>query len=160
MFDGKLGPYPHEEFHIKLKDGTKPAVYKNAYKVSYRHETTFKRKLDALCKDNILKYCGWSKRSASTFILPKKNGPVRWVCNFSELNKSLQQQSFPLIQIQDVINRRDKYSFITKLDMSMMFYSFLLDKPSRELCTINTLFGLYRYKRLPMGILISPHLCQ
>ena len=37
---------------------------------------------------------------------------------------------------------------------------YILDKHSRELCTINTPFGLYRYKRFPMGVSVSPHICQ
>ena len=42
----------------------------------------------------------------------------------------------------------------------MQYYVFELDEESQELCTIATLFGLYKSKRLPMGINISPDIAQ
>ena len=42
----------------------------------------------------------------------------------------------------------------------MFFYCFELDEESKDLCTINTCYGLYRYGRLPMGVKVSPDYAQ
>ena len=48
------------------------------------------------------------------------------------------------------------FTFVSKVDISMGFYTFGLDLPSQQLCVISTPFGLIKYKRLPKGINNSP----
>ena len=42
----------------------------------------------------------------------------------------------------------------------MQYFTFALDKGSQNLCVISTPFGLYKYKRLPMGIKQSSDIAQ
>ena len=58
------------------------------------------------------------------------------------------------------MNQHSKYKWFTKIDLSMFFYCFELDEESKEICTINTPFGLYCYTRLGMGIKVSPDIAQ
>ncbi|KAG7369920.1 reverse transcriptase RNA-dependent DNA polymerase [Nitzschia inconspicua] len=120
----------------------------------------FKEELDRLVQIGVLEKCGYSEWIAGTFIIPKKDGRIRWISDFRTLNKALKHQVYHLPKIGDILARRTNYAFFTKLDVSMQYYTFVLDDKSKKLTTIATPFDTYRYLRLPMGISQSPDIAQ
>eukprot|EP00957_Ditylum_brightwellii_P045968 3487026-Ditylum_brightwellii.AAC.1 len=46
------------------------------------------------------------------------------------------------------------------MDMCMQYYTFKFDEESQDLCTTCTPFGMYKCKRLPMGLKYSPEFAQ
>ena len=51
-------------------------------------------------------------------------------------------------------------SWFAKIDLSNAYFQVMLDKDSRNATTIATPAGLYRYKRLPMGLKSSSSIFQ
>ena len=166
LFDNELGTYPDEKIHLDLKDDAVPHCQPRAYSVPQAHKGTFKAELDRLVKIGVLEEGSRSEWIAGTFIIPKKLLPgetvprVRWVSDFRGLNRCLKRKVYPIPRIGDILARRTGYQFLTKMDISMQFYTFELDDESKELCTIATPFGLYRYKKLPMGVCQAPDIAQ
>ena len=155
LFDGQLKTFKGPLVHLQLIDNPKP-VRRRPYSVPTSHLTVFKAELQRLLKIGVIEKATRSEWIAGTFIVPKKDGRVRWITDFRGLNKSLHRKVYPLRKISEIFQRRSGYKFFTKLDISMQYYTFLLDEASRNLCTFATPFGLYHYCRLPMGVSESP----
>ena len=159
LFDGILKVYPHRLIHLDIQPNVTP-WHLRAYPVAHIHLEVFKAELLRLCKIGILEICGASQWASPTLIIRKKDGSVRWVSDFRELNKVIQRRIYPLPCIQDILKRCPRYSFFSKLDVSMQYFTFELDTESQKLCVISTPFGLYKYKRLPMGMKQSSDIAQ
>jgi hypothetical protein len=135
LFKGKLGHYPHEKIHLDLQKGAVPK-HQGAYPVPRANMEVFKNELDHLVRLlGVLEKTGRSEWAAPTFLVPKKDGKVRWVSDFRALNKYIKRH---LPRIIDILSPRSVYKFFTKIDISMQYYTFELDGESSELCTIAT----------------------
>jgi hypothetical protein len=157
MFNGTLGVYPHKKVHIYINPNIKP-VHSSPYQVPRIHLKTFKTKLDHLARIDVLASQQESEWASPSFITPKKDCRVPWISNLHQLKKVIQCKQYPLPIIMDI--KLSGYEFFTKLDVSMQYYTFELDKESQDLCTIMTPFGKYTYLSLPIGLKCFPDIAQ
>jgi hypothetical protein len=159
LFSGKLRCYPHAKVHLELNDQARPFHHRPS-PIPHAHQQVFNEELDRLEEIGVLSRTGPAKYLSPTFIIPKKDGRVRWVSDFRKLNTMITRKVYHLPRIQDILRKRNRYDYFTKLDISMQYYTFELDEESKELCTICKPFGNYQYNCLPMGMKQSPDIAQ
>jgi dihydroorotate dehydrogenase len=59
-----------------------------------------------------------------------------------------------------MIRSMEVFTFAPALDLNMGYYHIKLDADPQKLCTIVFPWGQYKYKRLPLGVKISPDVFQ
>ena len=159
LFDGTLGTWTGSEIALELNEGAKP-YHAKPYPIPKVHEATLKMEVDRLCKIGVLKKVNRSQWAAPTFIIPKKDGTVRFISDFRELNKRIRRKPYPIPHIQDMLLNLEGFQYATSLDLNMGYYHIELNPASKEMCTIVLPFGKYEYQRLPMGLCNSPDIFQ
>ncbi len=159
LFDGTLGKFTGKPYDIKLKPDATPQ-HVRSFPVPKLHELTLKTELDRLVKLGVLKKVNRSEWGAPTFVIPKKDGSVRFISDFRLLNKCIQRQPYPIPKIQTILQNLEGFKYGTALDLNMGYYHLELSAKSKELCTITTQWGKYEYQRLPMGLCNSPDIFQ
>ena len=160
MFNQTLGVYPHKKANLTLIDPNVTPIHVRPFTVPNKLRKLFKEELDKLVRLEVLEPILTSAWAFPTFLVPKKDNTARFVSDFRKLNQLIVDESCPLPIIKDVLTRRLGFDWVTAIDLTSQFFHFLLTKFASLLCTITTPFGLYRYRRLPMGIKTAPSFAQ
>lgn len=159
LFDGTLGAWTHDDVKLKVKEGAKP-YHARSFPVPKIHYDKLKTEVERLCKIGVLKRVNRSEWAAPAFIVPKKDGKIRFVSDFRELNKRIERHPYPVPNIKDMLLNLEGFQYATALDLNMGYYHVRLDPDSRKLCTIILPFGKFEYQRLPQGVCNGPDIFQ
>jgi hypothetical protein len=148
-----------DQYDVELRPDAKP-YHAKAYPIPKVHVNTLKMEVDRLCESGVLKKVNRSEWAAPTFIVPKKDGSVRFISDFRELNKRIKRKPYPIPKIQDMLLNLEGFRYATSLHLNMGYYHIELTPNSKRLCTIVLPWGKYEYQRLPMGLCNSPDIFQ
>ena len=159
LFDGTLGKWTGTKVELELNEGATP-YHARAFPIPKIHLATLKLEVERLCQLGVLKRVNRSQWAAPTFVIPKKDGSVRFISDFRELNKRIKRKPYPIPNIQDMLLNLEGFKYATSLDLNMGYYHLELDDRAKELCTIVLPFGKFEYQRTPMGLCNSPDIFQ
>ena len=141
-------------YEIELKPDATP-YHAKAFPIPHIHTATLKLEVERLVEAGVLRQVNQSEWAAPTFIIPKKDGSVRFISDFRELNKRIKRKPFPIPKIQDMLLKLEGFQYATSLDLNMGYYHIELSPDSKKLCTVVLPWGKYEYQRLPMGLCVT-----
>lgn len=147
----KLPPYI-----LPVKPNAIPSA-QAPYSIPHKLHGPTLKELERLVRLGVLEPDKDSPWAAPAFVIPKKDGSVRFLSDCRRLNKWLERHYFPLTKIQDILRELPQPCFVTTLDLVMGYYSRELALQSRPFTAIVLPWGKYRYCRLPMGISTAPN---
>jgi len=148
------------EVELKLKPDTKP-VFMKARPVPYALKKAVEDNLTAAVNDGILEPVRTSKWASPVVIAPKADKSIRICGDYKRtVNQHLDDEVYPLPTANDIFSTLAGGTVFTKLDLSNAYQQIALSEEAKQLMTINTHKGLFRYKRLPYGIKVAPAIFQ
>ena len=93
------------------------------------------------------------------FIIPNKEGTVRFITDYHRLNKQLVQkkkkEKKPMPRIGNTMQKFELFQYDTEIDLKIGYYTIKFSPESRDMATIFTKSGIFRYICLPMSMCTS-----
>ena len=151
---------------LSLKNTEIEPIYILPYKKPYETEQKISEQLKNM-EHIFIEKC-ISSWNSPIMAVPKSEGRIRIVQNFTKLNEQLIMPRFPVPTINNIhqdiartiqkLRARTKYSTlaINVVDISNAFHCVSLKKEDRDLTAFIHLNDMYRWKRLVQGISVAP----
>ena len=76
--------------------------------------------------------------------------------DYRKLNALTKRNRYPLLLIEEVIDKLRGYKHLTKLDIILVFNKLRIAPESEDLTTFVTTLGTYKYRVLPFELTNSP----
>ena len=86
----------------------------------------------------------------------KKDGTVRWAVDFRMVNTMLEGDSFPLPNINALLDRLAGKVVYSSLDCSNAYFTLRINQDSRKYTAFVSPLGLFQFQKLPFGLKQAP----
>ena len=140
------------ECEIHLKDNATPTVHP-ARKVPLAMKEKLKNELDRLESLDIIEKVSEPTDWVNAMVMvEKKDGTVRLCIDPVDLNKAIKRPHYPIPTFEDAVAEIDGAVIFSKLDARSGYWILPLSTRSSYLTTFSTIFGRYRWKRYPFGL--------
>ena len=158
----EIGTCPNIEVEIEVTD--KSPCFIRPYHMREEDKVVIDKEMKRLCYMGILKE-GFSAYSSPVMLISRKlTKDKRVVTDFRHLNVRIARNNlaYPLVRDTFSVLGNSKCEVLSVLDLKDAFHSLRLSENSRKYCGILPYFGSssYLYQRMPMGLNISPSICQ
>lgn len=159
VFQG-IGKFVGAKCNIKLKDNVVPIV-ESPRRIPLTVKSKLKLKLDQLEGQSIISKVDQPENFVSNLvIIEKTDGSIRICLDPKHLNKSIKREHFLIPTLEDLSAKLSNKCIFSVLDLKEGFYHIELDEQSTSYCTFNSPFGLYKFLRLPFGLVNSAEVFQ
>ncbi|KAL7883683.1 hypothetical protein SRHO_G00013410 [Serrasalmus rhombeus] len=115
----------------------------------------FKRHVQDLVSQGILRE-SCSPWASPAVIVIKKDGSVRFCCDYRRLNQVTCKDAYPLPRVEDSLDALGGAQLFSTLDLTAGYFQVAMSEKDREKTAVTTPFGLFEWTRMPFGLGNAP----
>ena len=93
-------------------------------------------------------------------LVPKMYGKLRLVIDYGKLNEQTIKSCWPIPSIEEIFDTLQGSAYFTTIDLSWGFYDLPNEPKSQNYTAFSTLFGSFKWPRMPMSSRGSPNTFQ
>ena len=157
MVDGRVGFNPLIQHHIDMVDA--PPVRSSPRRVSPFQQEKVKAELDRMVEAGILEENFGSCWGSPMCVVTKKDGSLRICADLRRVNALTRIPAYGIPRVDAILDSLGGCSLFCVFDLKQFFYQIGMSPEDTDKTTIVTPFGLYRHRRMPMGISGAPMTC-
>lgn len=160
VFSGKIGKLKNFKLSLHIDKNVKPVAQKHRLIPFYQRnalETELNRRVE---QDIIEPVLGQPTEWISQLVIFfKPNSNELRICSDNrDVNRAIKRERHLMPTLEELVQQVQGAKLFTKLDLNSAFEQIELDEESRRITTFSTHIGLFRYKRLNLGICSAPEI--
>lgn len=147
-----FGKIKDVQVNIHMNPTFKP-VFQPVRRVPLPYESAVNLKLDQLLAQDIIEVeTGPTTWVSPLVVVGKANGEPRVCLDLRRVNEAVMRERYPMPIVDELLARIGKGIVRSRLDIKDAFLQTELAPESRDITTFITSRGLFRFKRLPFGL--------
>ena len=135
----------------EIDTGQSRPVFRKPYQIPYAYTEEFDRQVKEMLENEIIRPSK-SPWNAPVILVKKKDGSLRFVCDFRALNDVTIRDTYPLPKICEVIDRMEGATYFTTLDCAAAYWSIPLEESDKEKTAFSGPRGKYEFNVTPFGL--------
>ena len=160
----KLGRFPGDKYHIQLIDNPVPVIHPPRT-IPVHILPLYKAELDKMIADDVITKVEEPTEWVNSIVCNIKETPngekkISLCLDPKDLNKNIPREHYYTRNIDELLHLLHGKKIFSVVDTKKGYWHVELDDESSFLCTFNTPFRRYRFKRLPFGVILSQDIFQ
>ncbi|KAL2086778.1 hypothetical protein ACEWY4_017837 [Coilia grayii] len=138
-----------------IPTGDAPPIKQRHRRVPPQVFQQFKKHIQDLVSQGVLRE-SCSPWASPAVIVLKKDGSVRFCCDYRRLNQVTCKDAYPLPRVDELLDALGKAQLFSTLDLTSGYFQVAMDDADRAKTAVTTPFGLYEWSRMPFGLCNAP----
>ena len=135
----------------QIDTGQSKPVFRKPYQIPYAYTEEFDKQIQEMLENDIIRPSK-SPWNAPVILVKKKDGSLRFVCDFRALNDVTIKDTYPLPKICEVIDRMEGATYFTTLDCAAAYWSVPLEECDKEKTAFSGPRGKFEFNVTPYGL--------